>query len=578
MKKINISDNEYVIDDNGQNFSFILSGEEDGGIVTLRVRMDFGRKIQPKKVSLRFSRAALGADGVWTACGGLNRVLTPDWSPFKVNVRSVTEYPVLSVVSFDDTNVLTISVKDCEKPCCIKAGYREEGSVILYEVEWFVDVVEEMESYETELSIDCRPVHFAKAVGRVQESFARQYALKPAPESAFKPVFSTWYCFHQQVYRERLLEECRKAKALGLETVILDDGWQAEDNSRGYGYSGDYRPAKGKVGDICTLTKEIRRIGLKSMIWFSLAFSGDFAEGTKKFGAMSLYHSDELNAYVVDPRFKEVRDHIVSYCTEAVRDWGFDGLKLDFIDSFYLTKQSAVREGTDCASIEEGIKRLFSQLNESLGAVKKDVLIEFRQRYVGPAMQRLGNMLRVGDCPGSLLQNRVSLIDLRLIAGERAVHADPVEWNVDERPENIARYFINVIFSTLQYSAYPSELTQTQRKVSEKFIRFMKEYEEVLQHGELIPHGMLCNYPSCEAYKGESAVIAIYADVISEIVKKNTVLLNGGNRNRVIVDTKEKRYAYTIEDCTGEKAEQGEISGLCALNVPVGGFAYLCEM
>lgn len=577
MENIFISGKEYVFEDNGQNFIFTLSGKEDSGIVTLRVRMDFRKKIQPQKVSMRFTQAALGADGVWTACGGLNRMLKPDWKPFTINARSVTEYPVLAVVSFDDTNVCTLSVKDSEKPCSIKAGYREEGSVLVYEVEWFFDVVEEMESYETELSIDFRPVHFAKTVGVIQEWFARQYDLKPAPEAAFKPAFSTWYCFHQKVYREKLLAECREARKLGLETVILDDGWQTEDNSRGYGYSGDYLPAKAKVGDIRTLTEEIHAIGMKSMLWFSLAFSGDFAKGTEKFGNMSLYHSDDLKAYVVDPRFKEVREHIVCYCSEAVREWGFDGLKLDFIDSFYLTKESAVRHGTDCASIEEGIKRLFDELSIALRKIKQDVLVEFRQSYIGPAMQRLGNMLRVGDCPGSLVQNRVSLIDLRLIAGERAVHADPVEWHTEESAQNIARYLINCVFATLQYSAYPSELTETQRKVSRKYISFMRKYEDVLLHGDLIPHGVLCNYISCEACKGDDAVIAVYADVISNIVKKNTVVLNGGMEDRVLVDTKEKRYAYTIEDCTGEEIEHGKISGTCSLNVPIGGFAYLCE-
>lgn len=99
-------------------------------------------------------------------------------------------------------------------------------------------------------------------------------------------------------------------------------------------------------------------------------------------------------------------------------------------------------------------------LKEKLVRIKPDVLIEFRQAYIGPSMQSLGNMLRVGDCPGSSLQNRVGTIDLRLIAGGAAVHADPLEWNEKETPENIARAFINVIFSTVQFSVYPSELTK----------------------------------------------------------------------------------------------------------------------
>lgn len=578
MKTTKIAGNEYIFEDYGQNFSCTLNGTESGDVVTLRLRMDFGKKVRPKKASLRFCRAALSADGVWTACGGMNRRLTPDWAPATVSIRSVTEYPVLSVVSFDDINVCTFCVKDAEKPCLLKAGYREEDSVIVYEAEWFTDVTEETECYETEILIDFRSVHFAETVGCMAELLAKKYDLKPAPDSAFKPAFSTWYCFHQEVYRERFLKECREAKKLGLDVVILDDGWQTDDNSRGYGYSGDYHPAKTKIGDICTLTEEIRSIGLKSIIWFSLAFSGDFAKSTERFNQMSLYHDNELNAYVVDSRFREVRAHIVDYCTEAIRDWGFDGLKLDFIDSFCLTEESVLREGTDCASIEEGIRRLSDELNKSLRAVKKDILIEFRQRYIGPVMQRLGNMLRVGDCPGSLLQNRVSLIDLRLIAGERAVHADPLEWQANERAENIARYFINVIFATLQYSVFPSGLNEAQRAVSERYIRFMKEYEDVLQHGKLLPRGVLSNYVSCKAWKNRNAVVALYADVSAEIHEERTVVLNGGTRDRILLDTNGKTYAYRTENCFGNLIGEGEINGFSSIYVPVGGFAYLMEI
>lgn len=577
MNKLILKGIEYTLSDNGQNFVCNLSGQELDGVTTLHISLDFKKKLQPKKVSLSFFERGIGADGVWSTCGGLNRVLTPDWNPYTVNSRSVSEYPLLSVVSFDDTNVCTLSLSDAEKPCAIKVGYREERSYLVYTIEWFTDIVEEMEHYESDLVIDRRKLHFAETVKAASNRLSVMYNLKASPDAAFKPSFSTWYCFHQEVYRERLLTECRLAKDLGLDTVIIDDGWQTEDNKRGYAFSGDYRPAMAKVGEITSLTDEIRRLGMKSMLWFSLAFYGDNSAHTVKFGNMALYHADDLKAYVVDPRFREVRENIVSYCVEAVRDWGFDGLKLDFIDSFYLTEQSAVREGVDCSSIEEGIKRLFGELKRSLQEIKSDVLIEFRQRYVGPVMQSLGNMLRVGDCPGSLIQNRVSLIDLRLISGERAVHCDPIEWNVEESAENVARYLSNCIFSTLQYSVYPSELNDEQRMVSRKYIEFMKDYEDVLQHGELTPCGLLNNYISCTSRKGDTSIIAVYSDAIVDVDNKKTIIVNGGIKDKIVVAVDDKNYSYRVENCIGQIIEDGIISSACVLNVPVGGFVYLNE-
>ena len=36
-----------------------------------------------------------------------------------------------------------------------------------------------------------------------------------------------------------------------------------------------------------------------------------------------------------------------------------------------------------------------------LTKIKTDVLIEFRQSYIGPLMRKYGNLFRAGDCPGS---------------------------------------------------------------------------------------------------------------------------------------------------------------------------------
>lgn len=572
MKIMEIAGRKFIFEDYGQGVLCKLNGEEKNGVLCLRICMEFPERSRPGKASLKFSMPALGTDGIWTACGGLNRWLTPDWGPVVLHARSVSEYPVLSVVSFDDKNVFTASAADT--PCTLSVGYREENSLLVFEAVWPSETGERSGIYRTELVFDFRRLHFAGCVRHAAERLEKKYGLEPAPASAFAPVFSTWYCFHQEVYRERLLAECREAKNLGLEAVILDDGWETEDNGRGFGYTGDYRPAAAKVGDIRSLTAELRAMGLKTMIWFSLAFAGDFSESTPRYRGMTLYHDDVQNAYVVDPRFAAVRAHIVGYCTEAVCDWGFDGLKLDFIDSFRLSEENVVREGTDCVSLEEGTTRLIDELKEALKSAGKEVLIEFRQKYVGPEMQRLGNMLRVGDCPGSLLQNRVSAIDLRLIAGGRAVHADPLEWNSDEKPETVAIYFINLIFSVLQYSAFPSGLSREQRAVSVRYIRFMKAYEDILLHGTLEPKGVLFNYLSCKAVGERGAVVALYAPVCTELKENKIIILNGSGADCVTVDVV-CPYDYTAEDCFGNFVGKGKAEGVMKICVPSGGIVCL---
>lgn len=146
--KIHVCGREYLCEDFGQNFRWTLTGEEKEGVTTLSLTLDFKGKLRPKKTALSFSLPALGADGCWSACGGVNRVLTPDWGPFTVNSRSVAGIPVLSVLSEDDVNVLTASLSDAETPCALKAGYREEDSLLAVTLEWFLDVTESMTGYQ----------------------------------------------------------------------------------------------------------------------------------------------------------------------------------------------------------------------------------------------------------------------------------------------------------------------------------------------------------------------------------------------------------------------------------------------
>ena len=572
--KTHVCGREYLCEDFGQNFRWTLTGEEKEGVTTLSLTLDFKGKLRPKKTALSFSLPALGADGCWSACGGVNRVLTPDWGPFTVNSRSVAGMPVLSILSEDDVNVLTASLSDAETPCALKAGYREEDSLLAVTLEWFLDVTESMTGYRAQIVIDERRLPFYECVKEASGRLRKKYGAVNAPPAAHAPAFSTWYCFHQNLEYERILKECRAARDLGLETVIIDDGWHTTDNSRGFGYCGDYRPQKEKVGDIRLLTKEIHSLGLKAMLWYSVAFSGDFSAQSERFRPLSLYHDGAQNACVLDPRFPQVREHIWKYCEEAIGDWDFDGLKLDFIDSFRLTQETAERAGINCESLEEGIRRLTEGLKEKLVRIKPDVLIEFSQAYIGPSMQSLGNMLRVGDCPGSSLQNRVGTIDLRLIAGGAAVHSDPLEWNEKETPENIARAFINVIFSTVQFSVYPSKLTEAQRAVCERYIRFIKEYRSVLQAGEFYPCGVLHNYLAATAAGENKEVTAIFSDTCVRVKNKEAVLLNAGGRYAVIAELP-SLYRYRIEDCMGKSLFFGTASGLASLPVPVGGIAFL---
>ena len=116
MADIEVCGIKFTFNDNGQGFAFDVNFTDKNGIKRLSVGMDFRGKKQPKKVSLSWTLPAIRPDDVWSTCGEMNRRLTPDWEPYTLSARSASEYPVLSVLSFDDIDCddeRSYAVEDC---------------------------------------------------------------------------------------------------------------------------------------------------------------------------------------------------------------------------------------------------------------------------------------------------------------------------------------------------------------------------------------------------------------------------------------------------------------------------------
>ena len=224
---------------------------------------------------------------------------------------------------------------------------------------------------------------------------------KPAyvPDDAKLPMYSTWYSFHQNLEVKEVIKECRLGKEIGLEAVIVDDGWQTMDNKRGYAYTGDWRPDR--VGDMKAFVDSVHAVGMKFLLWYSLPFIGEKAKLYDQFVGKYLHHWESQGTWVLDPRYPEVREHIINTYEAALIDWGLDGFKLDFLGWFYADEKTdlTARNGRDFASVNEATDKLMTDIMERLRKLKPDIMIEFRQPYIGPLMRKYGNMFRAADCP-----------------------------------------------------------------------------------------------------------------------------------------------------------------------------------
>ena len=288
---------------------------------------------------------------------------------------------------------------------------------------------------------------------------------------------------------------------------------------------------------------------------------------------------------VLDPRFPEVRDYIVSACERAVRDWGFDGLKVDFVDWFMLDKDfpyakidgdPAERDGfrgRDIRSLPVAVDTLMKELVRRVRAVRPQALIEFRQHYMGPAIRQYGNMIRATDCPADSDKIRRLVADLRLTSGTTPVHSDMLVWSPDETPERAARPILNSIFSVIQYSMVLQRLPATHREVIRHWLAFTQEHRETLLKSAFRPHHPEQNYTWIEAESVRERIVAAYAEGLRTFVRagKRQIVINATETPELVLDFATPAE-IVVRDVFGRIVRRERLDkGLRAFSVPCSG-------
>lgn len=573
MKELLVEGIRYYTKSNANNCNEELTlVSNDNGVCILKLSLDFfGNK--PEKYSLSWEEYIPEGYGFWEPMCRFNRNIMPDWA--KRCALSKTAYSAPLAVIFDskDQSRVAVSLSDVYNGTEIKSGLHEENAKHIFEINLFALESEKVYKYETYIRIDRRILPFAKAIKFASDAW-RSWGHKDAfvPESARKPVYSTWYNFHQEINVGKILQELAVAKELGFETVIVDDGWQTDDSSRGYGYCGDWEVCKKKIPDMKAFVNAVHDLGMKFMLWYAVPFMGVHSKQYQLFKGKYLSYNSANQAYTLDPRYKEVRDYLVDLYERDMVKYGYDGFKLDFIDSIFLTKESSgCNSDMDCSSLEEGVNKLLFEIGERLRKINPEVLIEFRQGYFGPAVTSLGNMIRVSDCPNDGLSNRVGSVDLKMILQQSAVHSDMILWSKEESVEGVAMQLMDILFAVPQISINLINLDKEQLEYLKGFLKFRIEHAKTIDFGEINVKGVGNNYSQVEVQLDNEKIIACYSDRLVS-VNMPAYIFNATSENKLYIECSKQLTKYTVYDRKWKIIEQGKINEHRAICVERGAF------
>ncbi|GAA2145780.1 hypothetical protein GCM10009760_34800 [Kitasatospora kazusensis] len=536
----------------------VTTGEPDDGL--------------PARVRVEWRLPCTGATALWTPTTD-TRWLPPSWREPRTAALAKGA-PVGSLVGSGDAALCTFAAGELVLPVDIGEGAVEETG----EFTWWV----EHEGPTLRLLLDLSGRHFADTVRDCAAWWATLLPPAPVPPAAFAPVFCTWYALHLAMTSADVERLAALAAPLGFGALIVDDGWQTDERSRSYATTGDWQPAPAGFPDFAAHVERVQALGLDYLVWYALPFAGDRSAAVGELAAHSLARLPQLETYVLDPRSAAVRAHQVERLAAAVEKYGVDGLKIDFIDTFVRTTATGASPDPDCATVDEGVRKLLAELDARLRAARPDVLVEHRQPYVGPGLWPYATMVRATDCPHNAAENRARTADLRLTAGPLAVHADPLTWHPSESPEQIAVLLLSVLFSTPQVSVDLGVQGPEQLAALRFWLSVMREHTALLQRGDLRPYRPELGYPLIEARHGRSLAFGRYAPLPASVTGDwDTLLLANADPDtlvRLAFDTAPGQLSVLVQDCFGGTVAEAAtaVDGReLALHVPLGGLLTL---
>lgn len=542
-----------------------------------KIRVEGLRGKENVGITLEWSFPVLDIAGRWHPNCRFDRSIKADWSYGEKSMSAVSA-PVVAFFSESGQNRGTFAVSETRKEVRMSLGVHEEDGTMNCRV-FISPGYCSQDFYEVSLLCDNRDVRYEQALREVSLWWEKDCGLSPAevPDSARDPMYSFWYSYHQQFTDAEIEEECKRAKELGFNAVIVDDGWQTDDTNRGYGYCGDWQPAESKIRDMCQHVKRVHELGMKYLLWLSVPYVGVSSNMWNLFCDKLIAMDWEQKTGILDIRYPEVRQYLCKVYADAVRNWDLDGLKLDFIDEFYQRKDTpAPNEQMDCGCIQQALDKLLFETTKQLRKEKPDILIEFRQRYIGPSIRRYGNIFRVCDCPASGISNRVGIVDLRLLSGNTAVHSDMLMWNREERAQTAALQVIDCLFGTLQFSVRLDSMNHEQKKMIKNYMAFMKKHQKLLQFSPITAEEPQNLYPQVRVQNEQTEITAIYSKnrVVSLRSGGESILVNGSAGATMFLETEQPICAQvTVLDCCGETvcSKQMSFHTIQKIDCPMGG-------
>ena len=166
------------------------------------------------------------------------------------------------------------------------------------------------------------------------QAWARRYQLKDGKGTRLT-LLNNWEATYFKFTRQKIYALARKAKKLGIELFVLDDGWfgSRDDDTKSLG---DWKPNLNKLpGGPRKVSDYVHRLGMKFGLWFEPEMvnpDSDLYRAHPDWALSDGIHPNSLgrNQLTLDLTKPEVQDFIVDTIVSAIKDYRLDYVKWDY--------------------------------------------------------------------------------------------------------------------------------------------------------------------------------------------------------------------------------------------------------
>lgn len=332
---------------------------------------------------------------------------------------------------------------------------------------------------------------FSKMSSNFHHTF-REHLCRGKYKHERRPVLiNNWEATYFDFDKEKILNIAKGASELGVEMLVLDDGWFGKRNGDLSGLGDWYVNTDKLEGGLKPIADGINAMGMKFGLWFE-------PEMVNKDSNLYREHPDWIlstpgrhishgrNQYILDFSRAEVVDAIYGQMEKILEDAPISYIKWDMnrcMSEVYSHTASAADQGKVMHQYILGVYRLYEKLTGRFPEILFESCASGGSRF-DPGLLYYAPQAWTSDDTDAVERCKIQYgTSLVYPVSSMGSHVSAVPNHQVLRNTSLKMRADVAYFGTFGYELNPNSLTEAEREAIKKQTAFMKEHRSLIQYG-----------------------------------------------------------------------------------------------